>query len=99
MAFMIDLLDDGRSGQLLHDHATEGQERPIAIGLAKGLPEPGEGDARAFLQRARGGTGRDVVCRTMIPCVETVPGGAGSNRPASGGPDPRLWGGARRIDK
>ena len=52
---MIDLLDDGRSGQLLHDDAAERQERPLAIGWAEGLPEPGEGNARAFLQRARGG--------------------------------------------
>jgi len=84
---------------LPHDDAAERQERPLAIGLAEGLPESGERDARTLLQRARGGTGWDVVCRTMILRVEAVPGGAGSNRPASGAPEPRLWEAARRIDK
>lgn len=31
--------------------------------------------------------------------AETVPGGAGTNRPASGAPGPRLWGAPPRIDK
>ena len=36
---MIDLLVGGRSWQLLRDDAAERQERPIAIGLGKCLPE------------------------------------------------------------
>ena len=35
----------------------------------------------------------------MILRGEPVPGEAGSNPPASGAPEPRLWGAARRIDK
>jgi hypothetical protein len=35
----------------------------------------------------------------VILRVETVRGEAGSNPPASGAPEPRLWGAARRIDK
>jgi hypothetical protein len=31
--------------------------------------------------------------------VEADPGEAGTNPPASGAPEPRLWGAARRVDK
>ena len=61
-AFMVDLLVGGRSWELLRDDAAERQERPIAIGLGAGLARGRvERDARARLQRARGGligTGR-----------------------------------------
>ena len=87
---MIDLLVGGRSWQLLSDDAAERQERPIAVGLGKGLPEVRERNSRTGLQRARGGTGRDEVWRMTILRVETVPGEAGSNLPASEAPEPRL---------
>jgi hypothetical protein len=84
---------------LLRYDATERQERPIAIGLSEGIPELREWCQRAALQRARGGTGRDEMCRMTTLRAETVPGGAGTNRPASEAPGPRLWGAPPRIDK
>src|SRR4051794_25428569 len=96
---MIDLLAGGRSGQLLSDDAAERQERPLSTGLGKGLPEVGERDAQVRLQRARGGTARDGMCRMVILRVEAVRGEVGSNPPASGAPESRLWGAARKIDK
>lgn len=96
---MIDLLACGRSWQLLSDDAAEGQERPIAIGLGEGLPEVGQRNPLIWLQRARGGTCPEEVCRMVILRVETLAGEAGSNRPASEVPRFRLWEAARRIDK
>jgi hypothetical protein len=84
---------------LLSDHAAERQNRSIAIGLGECFPEMRQRNPLMWLQRARGGTGRDVVCRMLILRVEAVRGEVGSSRPASGVPEPRLWGAARRIDK
>jgi hypothetical protein len=95
----IDLLPGAKPWQLLREDATERQEHPIAIGLSEGFPELREMCRRAALQRARGGTGRDEVCRMATLRAETVPGGAGTNRPASEAPGPRLWGAPPRIDK
>src|SRR3982751_1740195 len=97
--FMIDLPAVGRSAHLLRDDSTQRQESPIAIGLGKGLPEVRERDSRTRLQPARGGTCRDGRFRMMTLRIETVPGEAGSNRPASEVPRSRLWEAARRIDK
>ena len=52
---MIGLLAGGRSWELLSDDAAERQERPIAIGLGKGLPEVRQRNSLVWLQRARGG--------------------------------------------
>ena len=43
---MIDLLVDGRCGQLLSDHPTQQKERSIAVRWRKRLPEMGEQNAR-----------------------------------------------------
>ena len=94
----IDLLPGARPWQLLREDVTERQERPLAIGLGEGFPELRERRRRAALQRA-GGTGRDEVYRMATLRAETVPGGAGTNRPASGAPGPRLSGAPARIDK
>src|ERR1700730_8643415 len=96
---MFALLPGERARQLLRQDATERQERPIAIGLSEGFPELRERCRRAALQRARGGTGRDEGCRMATLRAETVRGGAGTNRPASGAPGPRLSGAPARIDK
>src|SRR5512135_516257 len=95
----VDLLPGAKPWQLLREDATERQERPVAIGLSEGFPELRERRRRAALQRARGGTGRDEVCRMATLRAETVPGGAGTNRPASGAPGLRLSGAQARIDK
>src|ERR1700730_182438 len=95
---MIGLLPRERAWQLLRYDATERQERPIAIGLIEGSPELPERCRRGALQRARGGTGRDEVCRMATLRAETVPGGAGTNRPASEGPRPRLGGGPGGVE-
>ena len=57
--FTIDLLPGERTWQLVSDDATERQERPIAIGLGEGFPEPREENWRAGLHRGGGlvGTG------------------------------------------
>ena len=84
---------------MLSDDAAERQERPIAIGLGKGLPELSQRNSLIWLQRARGGTGQGLVCRMMILRAEPVPGERESNPPTSGAPGPRLWRLAPRIDK
>lgn len=98
-AFMIDLLGGGRSRELLSHDAAERQDRSIAFGLGKGLPEMRRRNSTPRPQRARGGTVRDEVRRIVILPAEVVRGGAGSIPPASGAPGPRLWGAALRIDK
>jgi len=84
---------------LLSEYAAERQEGPSAIGLGESLPEVRRKNPLTGLQWARGGTGRDGVCRMAMLRVETVRGEPGSNPPVSEGPEPRLWGMARRIDK
>ena len=51
----IDLLLGAKPWQLLRKDATERQERPIAIGLTEGVPEPGGRSQRVALSRAGGG--------------------------------------------
>jgi hypothetical protein len=83
---------------LLGDDAAESQECSIAAGLRKELPEVRQGDLRPRLQGARGGTSREGVRRMVNLRVGIVPGEAGTNRPASGAPVPRLWATPGRVD-
>src|SRR5436190_1635014 len=55
---MVGLLVGGRPGQLLRDDAAERQERPMTVGLGKGLPKLRQRDAPGWLRGARGGADR-----------------------------------------
>src|ERR1017187_8565486 len=85
--FMVGLLFGGRPRQLLSDDAAERQERPMALGLGKCLPESRQRDAPGWLRWARGGTERARCCRMMILPGWDAPGEAGSNPPASRAPE------------
>jgi hypothetical protein len=98
MAFMIDLLGEGRSWDLLSDNAAQCQKRPIAIGFGQRYPEICQGNSLIWLQRARGGTELGLVCRMAILHGTLFPGESGSNPPISGVPELRLWRIAARID-
>jgi len=74
------------------DRDAFGQLRQPPFGLSEGFPELRGGCRRAALQRARGGIDRDEVCRMTTLLAETVPGGAGTNRPTSGAPEPGYGG-------
>jgi hypothetical protein len=52
---MVGLLVCRRPGQVLSDDAAEGQQRPLAIGLGKGLPESCQRETLERLRWARGG--------------------------------------------
>src|SRR4051794_15023171 len=65
-AIMIDLLSGGSLWEPLSDHAAKRQECPLAIGLGEGLPELRQCRPLTWLQRARGGTDRDRVSRTVF---------------------------------
>ena len=78
--------------ELLSDDAAERQERSIAIGLRKCLPELRQRDPPARF-RWRGGTARVGRCRMVILPGQVVRGEAGSNLPALRATEPRFWGG------